>query len=181
MWINSKNLPGIYSCSKFEPRFRGTFDVVEKIGQVAYRLKLPPSYTCHDVFHVSLLSRHRPRDPAMNAPEAAVGWEPVKDKDGRATDHYKVDYILQQEGEGDAARYLVKWRGMPEERATWEPVQKLTNCKSVLRAFHKTLRARQRKVSTAPDQLESAAARAPSSAAKQATPSDSEFQGGAKT
>ena len=41
---------------KLSPRFIGPFEMLERIGIVAYRLALPPSMLgVHDVFHVSML------------------------------------------------------------------------------------------------------------------------------
>ncbi|GJW03065.1 putative reverse transcriptase domain-containing protein [Tanacetum coccineum] len=43
---------------KLSPRFIGPFEILERIGEVSYRLALPPqcvSAHVHDVFHVSLL------------------------------------------------------------------------------------------------------------------------------
>ena len=42
-------------CSKLAPRYCGHFEVLDKIGPVAYQLALPPTIKVHDVFHVSLL------------------------------------------------------------------------------------------------------------------------------
>ena len=45
--------------SKLNPRFIGPFEVVQRIGECAYRLALPPSLSgVHDVFHVSLLRKY---------------------------------------------------------------------------------------------------------------------------
>ena len=49
---------------KLSPRFIGHFEILERIGTVAYRLALSPSMTgVHEVFHVSLLRKDTP-DPA---------------------------------------------------------------------------------------------------------------------
>ena len=49
---------------KLSPRFIGPFEILERVGTVAYRLALPPSMTgVHKVFHVSMLQRYTP-DPA---------------------------------------------------------------------------------------------------------------------
>nr|GEZ25789.1 retrotransposon protein, putative, Ty3-gypsy subclass [Tanacetum cinerariifolium] len=43
---------------KLEPRFVGTFEIVEKVGPVAYRLDLPEELNgVHDTFHVSNLKK----------------------------------------------------------------------------------------------------------------------------
>ncbi|KAL0556245.1 hypothetical protein IC582_004756 [Cucumis melo] len=43
---------------KLSPRFVRPFEILERIGPVAYRLALPPSLsTVHDVFHVSMLRK----------------------------------------------------------------------------------------------------------------------------
>ena len=49
---------------KLSPRFIGTFEILERVGTVAYRLALPPSMSgVHEVFHVSMLQKYTP-DPA---------------------------------------------------------------------------------------------------------------------
>ena len=49
---------------KLSPRFIGPFEILERIGTVAYRLALPPSMSgVHEAFHVSMLRRYTP-DPA---------------------------------------------------------------------------------------------------------------------
>ena len=49
---------------KLLPRFIGPFEVLERIGTVAYRLAFPPSMSgVHEVFHIIMLQNYTP-DPA---------------------------------------------------------------------------------------------------------------------
>ena len=59
-------------------RFIGPFEILERIGTVAYRLALPPSMIgVHEVFHVSMLQEYTP-DPAH-----VVDWGQIEvDTDG---------------------------------------------------------------------------------------------------
>ena len=49
---------------KLSPRFIGPYEVIEKVGPVAYKLALTPELKkIHNVFHVSMLRRYR-SDPS---------------------------------------------------------------------------------------------------------------------
>ena len=63
---------------KLSPRFIGPFEILERVGTVAYRLALPPSMPgVHEVFHVSMLRKYTP-DPAH-----VVDWGQIEvDRDG---------------------------------------------------------------------------------------------------
>ena len=63
---------------KLSPRFIGPFEILERVGTIAYRLALPPSMLgVHEVFHVSMLRRYTP-DPAH-----VVDWGEIEvDTDG---------------------------------------------------------------------------------------------------
>jgi len=44
---------------KLSPRYIGPFEILERVGEVAYRLALPPPLEgVHNVFHVSQLRRY---------------------------------------------------------------------------------------------------------------------------
>lgn len=44
---------------KLRPRFVGPFEILERIGSVAYRLALPPELAAvHNVFHVLMLRKY---------------------------------------------------------------------------------------------------------------------------
>ena len=58
---------------KLSSRFIGPFEILERVGTVAYRLALPPSMSgVHEVFHFSMLWRYTP-DPAH-----VVDWEEIE-------------------------------------------------------------------------------------------------------
>ena len=63
---------------KLSSRFIGPFEILERVGTVAYRLTLPPSMLgVHEVFHVSMLQRYT-LDPAH-----VVDWGEIEvDTDG---------------------------------------------------------------------------------------------------
>ncbi|CDI74485.1 hypothetical protein EPH_0002560 [Eimeria praecox] len=84
----------------------------------------------------------RPLHPEQEPQEAVVGWPPTRDVAGNPTDQYEVDYIMDQRGRGDEAHYLVRWRGAPLDRATYEPVSHLGGCPELLRAWRRRQRNR---------------------------------------
>ena len=63
---------------KLSPRFIGPFEILERIGTIAYRLALSPSMSgVHEVFHVSMLRKYTPN------PAHVVDWGQIEvDTDG---------------------------------------------------------------------------------------------------
>ena len=58
---------------KLSPRFIGPFEILERIGTIAYRLALPPSMSgVHKVFHVSMLRNYTPN------PAHVVDWRQIE-------------------------------------------------------------------------------------------------------
>ena len=50
-----------WKSGKLSPRFFGPFEILMRVGEVAYRLALPPQLSgMHDVFHVSMLRMYEP-------------------------------------------------------------------------------------------------------------------------
>ena len=46
---------------KLSPRFIGPFEILERVGVVAYRIALPPNLAAvRNVFHVSMLQKYTP-------------------------------------------------------------------------------------------------------------------------
>ncbi|XP_057755430.1 uncharacterized protein LOC130974576 [Arachis stenosperma] len=55
---------------KLNPRYIGSFEILKRIGSVAYRIALPPYLSnLHDVFHVSQLQKYTPDASHILEPE----------------------------------------------------------------------------------------------------------------
>jgi hypothetical protein len=74
---------------KLLPKFYGPFEVLERVGKVAYKLNLPPGSLIHNVFHVSQLKKKlgptmqmSPKLPLVSC-EGRVKLEPVAILDRR--------------------------------------------------------------------------------------------------
>ena len=46
------------ACAKLAPQYCGPFEVLDRVGPVAFRLTLPPTVKEHNVFHVLLLNKY---------------------------------------------------------------------------------------------------------------------------
>lgn len=101
---------------KLAPKFFGPFQVIQRIGPVAYKLNLPPQSKIHPVFHVSLLKKklgtrvvaHPTLPPTDAAGQLIV--EPVAILDRRLIRRHNRPHAL----------VLVQWANTVPEDATWE-------------------------------------------------------------
>ena len=69
VWLEAVNIHSNRPSRKLDNRRYGPFEVVEKVGDRAYRMKLPESWAIHDIFHHSLLTRcHKPEFDSQRRP-----------------------------------------------------------------------------------------------------------------
>ena len=55
---------------KLIPRYIGSFEILERIGAVAYRLAVPPEFpNVYPVFHVSMLRKYLPNPSYVIQPQ----------------------------------------------------------------------------------------------------------------
>jgi len=131
VWLASKNIKIHQASLKLGPRQLGPYEVLERVGDLDYRLKLPPALKVHNVFHVDRLSPWGGNDVNGQIPPPP---EAVK-VDGE--EEYLVDEILDSRVFRRQLQYLVKWEGYDEGENSWEPAKLVTHAKAKVTAFHK--------------------------------------------
>ena len=103
---------------KLLPRFIGPFEILKRVGTIAYRLALLPSMSgVHEVFHVSMLRRYTP-DLAH-----VVDWGEIEvDMDGT----FEEGLVCIMESRDQVLRrkivrlVRVLWQHREVEESTWE-------------------------------------------------------------
>ena len=111
----SKLRLGLYA--KLAPRYVGPFEILARIGPVAYQLALPAYIRIHDVFHISLLKKYIVEqshiinwDNVQVKPEGDFHTEPMCILDKREIQLQKHTTV----------QVKVQLKHYSEEEATWE-------------------------------------------------------------
>ena len=60
------------SFKKLEARYCGPFEILRRIGPIAYELALSPKIKAHNVFHVSLLKKY------IHDPNHVIDWNVIQ-------------------------------------------------------------------------------------------------------
>ena len=103
---------------KLSPRYIGPYQIIRKIGQVAYELDLPSDLEAvHPVFHVSMLrkcigdpSRVFPADDVQVTEDLSYEEQPVA----------ILDRQVRRLRTKDVRSVKVLWRNNNQEEMTWE-------------------------------------------------------------
>ena len=104
---------------KLSPRFIGPYEVLERIGPVAYRLALPPELTkLHNVFHVSMLRRYRSDEShILPVQDVQVQADLSYDEEPKAILTREVKQLRNKQ----VPLVKVLWQHHGNKEATWEP------------------------------------------------------------
>jgi hypothetical protein len=102
-------------------KFFGPFEVIGRVGQVAYKLDLPSTSRVHPVFHVSQLK------PCVG-PGTLVSANLPPAEDVFQIPVQVLRRRVVQQAHRTIAQGLIQWSGMPEDQATWEALDELRQC-----------------------------------------------------
>ena len=103
---------------KLSPRYIGPYVIVDKVGEVAYRLRLLSELAnIHDVFHVSMLRKY------IANPSHILMEQPIQLKENLTYEEHPVEILDRRDQVlRNKVISLVKvlWRSHTVEESTWE-------------------------------------------------------------
>jgi hypothetical protein len=102
--------------NKLSAKYYGPYNVLQKIGTMAYKLKLPASSRVHPVFNVSCLKK------VIGDKIQVQTIFPELDEEGKIIldPEAITDTRIHQLRNRSISEYLIKWRKLPTEDSTWE-------------------------------------------------------------
>lgn len=100
--------------AKLPPKYYGPFQVVERVGPVAYRLSLPPKSRIHDVFHVVFLKKFHGAPPTQVAHLPPIVHGRVLPRPAK---------VLRERPSLTSWDILVQWEGLDASEASWRPLE----------------------------------------------------------
>ncbi|XP_026458408.1 uncharacterized protein LOC113358907 [Papaver somniferum] len=104
--------------SKLAPRYIRSFEILQRIGEVAYRLALPRQFAdIHNVFHVSMLRKYN-ADPSH-----VIEWRDLQLNDNVSYEEKPLRVIDSKEQvlrRKTIKTVKVPWQHHGSEEATWE-------------------------------------------------------------
>lgn len=105
-----------HSFHKLQPRFYGPFEILAKVGHVAYKLKLPDNSKVHPVFHVSCLKKQLGVGVIHTVPLPIVTDAGLVQEQPLAI----LQKRMVQRGPIAATEVLVHWKNHSPDETTWE-------------------------------------------------------------
>ncbi|KAJ0976176.1 hypothetical protein J5N97_018141 [Dioscorea zingiberensis] len=104
---------------KLAARYYGPYPILRRLGNVAYKLELPPSAAIHPVFHVSLLKKALPTaEVAAELPSTSLPPTAIKPL-------AILNRKMVRRNNRAITQWLIHWENSPPSEATWESTEDL--------------------------------------------------------
>ncbi|GJR93397.1 ty3-gypsy retrotransposon protein [Tanacetum coccineum] len=101
---------------KLSPKYFGSYQVLERVGKVAYKLELPTTTRIHSVFHISQFKKMK--NPTITRQELPAGL--TEDMELILVPD-RVEGVREGKSSSKEEReVLIKWKDLPTHEATWE-------------------------------------------------------------
>nr|CAD1835646.1 unnamed protein product [Ananas comosus var. bracteatus] len=103
---------------KLSPRYIGPYEILERVGTVAYRLALPPKLAdVHNVLHVSNLCKY------IHDPGHVMLYEPPEHQEDLSYEEFPVMIIAREVRKlrnREIPYVKIRWSNYDDREATWE-------------------------------------------------------------
>jgi hypothetical protein len=131
VWLKGTNVTTDRPTKKLDDIKLGPYEILEKVGASAYKLRLPETDQSHPVFNEALLS------PYVEPPENRREKRPPP-MIISGEERYEVEEILKHRKRGKGYQYLTKWKDYPLGERTWEPARHLLpGARKILEKYQK--------------------------------------------
>ncbi|RVW84215.1 hypothetical protein CK203_045287 [Vitis vinifera] len=106
-------------------RYEGPFPILGKVGKVSYKVELLSRLKIHHVFHISYSKPyHEDKDDPSRGFSKRAPTTVVTSYD-KEVEYIITNRVIKRRGVPPTTEYLVKWKGLPENEASWEPIDAL--------------------------------------------------------
>ncbi|XP_052181883.1 uncharacterized protein LOC127794676 [Diospyros lotus] len=121
VWLRVMPMKGVRRfgvSGKLNPRYIGPFEILERVGTLAYRLALPPQLSgVHNIFHVFMLRKY------VLDPQHIIDYQTIEVREDVAYEEMLVS-ILEWKEKVLRSRSIsfvrVQWQHHSPDEATWK-------------------------------------------------------------
>ena len=117
---------------KLADQMMGPFEIIRKVSDLAYELKLPNNMRCHPVFHVSLLEPYHENEFVDRKNSRRKNLNLTTDTIERIPDRIINNRIYKKKN-----RYLIRWKGLDFNHDTWVDEDQILDKQLIQEYFRK--------------------------------------------